>query len=83
MNIPIVNSRSLNTLSQFKEGRDSGLRAMKILISENNSPKIDEIKKADIARNRKLPKAIQNGFVQICTLIKSHIMRYVLPSRVP
>ena len=52
LSIPIVNSRSLNTLSQFKEGRDSGLRAMKILISENNSPKIDEIKKADIPRNR-------------------------------
>ena len=32
LSIPIVNSRSLNTLSQFKEGRDSGLRAMKTRI---------------------------------------------------
>ena len=73
LSIPIVNFRSLNTLSQFKEGRDSGLRAMKTRISENNSHKIDEIKKRQLFKEiRNFPKASQNGFVQICTLIKSH-----------
>ena len=50
LNIPIVNSGSLNTLSQFKEGRVSGLRAMKTLISENNLPRIDEIKKGSYSK---------------------------------